>query len=333
MASNKRNRYDLDFDDKKSRSSSGSRTSGSQKSEPSSQNSKFDTQQLSRSLEEQAESQIRKTRREITYTSASSADSDPSSRRRSHSSAEHSRIREGESAMTSAERLRERRRQRREAQIWNRAHFTVRILILLVLILDIIVLRFGVFKGGFLPVWNILTSGKSTVEQPAEEQQLPIQEQLLTVNEFSRPGTALDAINGIVIHYIGNPGADAQANRDYFENLKDGASGVYGSCHYIVGIDGTIIQCIPDNEVAYATAERNNDTISIQFCHMDDSGVFTQETYQSLVLLTAKLCTDYNLSTDQILRHYDVNQKPCPKFFVEYPDQWNNFIASVESCL
>ena len=41
--------------------------------------------------------------------------------------------------------------------------------------------------------------------------------ELLTVNPYSRPGTALTQVNGIVIHYTANPGATAIANRNYFE--------------------------------------------------------------------------------------------------------------------
>ena len=45
--------------------------------------------------------------------------------------------------------------------------------------------------------------------------------ELLDVNEYSRPGTTLKQVNGIVIHYTANPGSSAMANRDYFEGLKD----------------------------------------------------------------------------------------------------------------
>ena len=43
-----------------------------------------------------------------------------------------------------------------------------------------------------------------------------IDQQFLTVNPYSRPGTKLAAVNSIVVHYIGNPGTTAQQNRDYF---------------------------------------------------------------------------------------------------------------------
>ena len=38
----------------------------------------------------------------------------------------------------------------------------------------------------------------------------PLDVQLLTVNEYSRPGIAMEKINGIVIHYTANPGSSAR---------------------------------------------------------------------------------------------------------------------------
>ena len=48
-----------------------------------------------------------------------------------------------------------------------------------------------------------------------------ITEELLTPNEYSRPGLSLDKVNGIVVHYTANPGTGAENNRSYFEGLKD----------------------------------------------------------------------------------------------------------------
>jgi len=72
----------------------------------------------------------------------------------------------------------------------------------------------------------------------------------LTVNEFSRPGKRLREVRGLVLHWVANPGSTAKANRDFFEGRKHGKNG-YGSAHYIVDMDGSIIQCIPENEMAY----------------------------------------------------------------------------------
>lgn len=45
--------------------------------------------------------------------------------------------------------------------------------------------------------------------------------ELLTVNEYSRPGTELAQVNGIVVHYTANPGTTAEQNRSYFESLAE----------------------------------------------------------------------------------------------------------------
>jgi len=152
---------------------------------------------------------------------------------------------------------------------------------------------------------------------------------LLTINEYSRPGEANDKIKGIVIHYTANPGTTASQNRSYFEGLKDSQI-TKASSHFIVGLDGEIIQCIPTNEIAYASNDRNNDTISIECCHMDETGEFNEETYASLVHLTAWLCGKFDLSPKDVIRHYDVTGKMCPLYYVEHEDKWEQFIKDVK---
>ena len=154
--------------------------------------------------------------------------------------------------------------------------------------------------------------------------------QLLTMNPESRPGIALEKINGIVIHYTANPGTTAQNNRDYFEGLKDSHE-TQASSHFVIGMDGEIIQCIPSTEIAYASNDRNNDTLSIECCHPDESGKFTDATYQSLVQLTAWLCKRFDVDpADGVIRHYDVTGKECPRYFVEHEDAWETFLGDVQ---
>ena len=156
--------------------------------------------------------------------------------------------------------------------------------------------------------------------------------QLLDINEYSRPGIESDGITGIVIHYTANPGSTAQENRDYFEGLKD-THETSASSNFVVGLEGEIIQCVPTWEVAYASNERNKDTISIECCHPDETGKFTEETYQSMVQLTAWLCRQYSLTADTVIRHYDVTGKNCPKYFVENEEAWANFKEDVANAL
>lgn len=155
---------------------------------------------------------------------------------------------------------------------------------------------------------------------------------LLTVNEYSRPGIALENVNGIVIHYTANPGTGARANRNYFEGLKD-SHVTKASSHFVIGLDGEIVQCIPSSEIAYASNERNQDTIAIECCIEDDTGRFNEKTYHAAVHLTAWLVEHFGLHTDDVIRHYDITGKPCPKYFVDFPAAWEQFLADVQDYL
>ncbi|MGO5164283.1 MULTISPECIES: peptidoglycan recognition protein family protein [unclassified Candidatus Paralachnospira] len=156
-----------------------------------------------------------------------------------------------------------------------------------------------------------------------------IERDLIPVNPYSRSGKLLSSIDGIVVHYTANPGTTAKQNRNYFAGLADG-SGTSASSHFIIDTDGTILQCVPMSEIAYASNDRNRDTLSIECCHEDESGKFTKETYQSLVKLTAWLCDTYGLETDQVIRHYDVTGKLCPKYYVEHEDKWDTLKKDIE---
>ena len=146
----------------------------------------------------------------------------------------------------------------------------------------------------------------------------------LTVNPYSRPGTKREHVRDIVIHYVANPGTSAIQNRNYFEGLKDqsGSKTVSASSHYIIGSDGTILQCIPLDKVAYGNYPRNDDTVSIECCHPDSDGRFTDATIKSLIRLTGWLCRELSLNEKHIIRHYDVSGKNCPKYYVEHQDAW-----------
>lgn len=152
---------------------------------------------------------------------------------------------------------------------------------------------------------------------------------LLTINEYSRSGEANNKINGIVVHYTANPGTTASQNRSYFEGLKESKL-TKASSHFIIGLEGEIVQCIPTNEVAYASNERNYDTISIECCHPDETGKFDEKTYQSLVHLTAWLCGKFNLKPKDVMRHYDITGKLCPLYYVENEAEWEQFIEDVK---
>ena len=176
-------------------------------------------------------------------------------------------------------------------------------------------------------LWALLPRGPQ-----ADGVALPdyVQEDYLPLNEWSRPGTELPQIKGVVIHYVGNPGTTAQANRNYFASLATGRDGVYASSHFVVGLEGEVIACVPLTEIAYASNGRNGDTVSIEVCHPDETGEFSPVTYRRCVELTAWLCREFKLDPEtDVIRHYDVTGKECPLYYVEHPEAWERLKADV----
>ena len=164
---------------------------------------------------------------------------------------------------------------------------------------------------------------------------MKITDALLTPNKFSRPQIPLKSVKKVVLHYVGNPKSSAEANRNYFENQKNGVR--YVSSHYIVGLEGEILRCVPENEVAYCSNQANTYSISIECCHPDATGKFTDATTDSAAELCAYLLKKYGLSVDDLIRHYDVTGKQCPLWFVPTKYQsadianarWSGFKALV----
>lgn len=154
----------------------------------------------------------------------------------------------------------------------------------------------------------------------------PIRKSLLKVNPYTRPGTKLSAVKGIVIHWTANEnqGADDVAHYRYF-NGNAIASKSYASAHYFVDHD-SILQVLPDNEVGYHVgASRyvtnrlgsypNGCTIGIETCVNYKGAKFEQALDQS-AQLAAHLLKKHGLQTTDLYRHYDVTGKDCPRYFV-----------------
>ena len=171
---------------------------------------------------------------------------------------------------------------------------------------------------------------------PGEDIAVPdyVERDYIPVNEWSRPGTPLEDINAVVIHYVGNPGTTARANRNYFASLSSGEEGTYASSHFVVGLEGEVVQCVPLTEIAYASNGRNGDTVSIEVCHPDETGEFSSVTYGRCVELTAWLCREFKLDPEKdVIRHYDVTGKECPLYYVEQQEAWERLKADVAAAV
>lgn len=178
----------------------------------------------------------------------------------------------------------------------------------------------------------------------------PIEQNFITKNEFSRVGKRLGTITGIIVHWVANPGSSALATRNYFEGLKNQKKGDdrddrYAGTQLVVGLEGEVIQMMPYEEVAYHVGARlympgiqkklgnwpNGHTIGIEVCHPDWSGKFKDKTYWSLVDLVGHLLACFNLKEKDVYRHYDVTGKTCPRYFVDNPLKWDEFLFDLQA--
>lgn len=188
--------------------------------------------------------------------------------------------------------------------------------------------------GGGYYVWG--WERPYTVDLKAVEVPDWVKQEFIRKNIFSRPDVSRRKINNIVLHYVANPGSSAEGNRNYFDSLADQDSqkgGTSTSSHFIVGLEGEVIQCIPINEIAYANAPRNEDTLSIEVCHPDDTGKYSDATYESVVRLTAWLCIQLKLKSSDVVRHYDINGKLCPKYYVEHEEEWKQLRKDIDAAM
>lgn len=174
---------------------------------------------------------------------------------------------------------------------------------------------------------------------------LPIQQMIAPINKYSRPGKKIQAVKGIVMHWTATPGAPAKNIAKYFANLaKTGQT--YASAHFAVD-DNSIVQIIPENEIAYAVGSKtytpealkrlgsypNATTISIEMC-VDKNGNITEKTFQNAADLVAHLLKKYKLTVNDIWTHKGVvGWKDCPRPWVQKPSEFERFKQEVQKRL
>jgi N-acetylmuramoyl-L-alanine amidase CwlA len=173
--------------------------------------------------------------------------------------------------------------------------------------------------------------------------------EMIDINKWSRSGKKLKEVKAVVVHWVAKPMQSAENVKRYFSMLNDR----YASTQYIIGLDGEVVQVMPENELAYHvggehytplsvelfgaenTSSRKSPNpfcIGIELCHTDWKGNFTKETEDKAVNLVASLCLKYNLNArTNVLRHFDITGKRCPRLFVENPAEWFRFKDKIEA--
>lgn len=182
----------------------------------------------------------------------------------------------------------------------------------------------------------------------------------LTINQFSRCGRKLASVAAIIYHWVANPGTTAQQNRDFFELRKDGKHG-YGSAHFIIDNNGSVIRCIPEDEEAYHVGSSQPDpasgtiytdwarkkfgnyavdykvtspnrvTIGIELCHLDWNGNFSLACIESARLIGKQLCEQFKLDPLQDIGTHNmvVGWKDCPRLWTQKQRLFEEFKKSL----
>lgn len=182
-----------------------------------------------------------------------------------------------------------------------------------------------------------------------------VTQDFITKGQGARPGVLLDSIKGLVIHWIGASQSRASVIRKNFN------SDAYGTQYIIDWNDGSIIQCMPENEKAYhvgATSytnlkyqlfganNPNRYLVGIECCINDNDKIYndyyapdkymdlgkpSDVQYEALVEFAADFLKRNNLTTDNLYRHYDITGKICHVWFVKDSSRWTQFKADVKA--
>ena len=147
-------------------------------------------------------------------------------------------------------------------------------------------------------------------------------------------------IKWIVVHFTANDGDSDESNARYFKNNI-----VKASAHYFVD-DDSVTQSVPDNYVAYSVGGdkykntkgakyfnivNNTNSLNIELCDTVKNGKndLSAKTRANAILLIKQKAKKYGIDRNHIIRHYDVNGKNCPKYFVEDSYLWNRFLDDI----
>ena len=141
-------------------------------------------------------------------------------------------------------------------------------------------------------------------------------------NYSSRNG---NSVKYIVLHYTGNKGDTANNNAVYFNGGNRNAS-----AHYFVDDNG-IVQVVEEYNAAWAVGDgkgkygiTNQNSISIEMC-CNSNGIISEKTESNTVELVKYLQKKYNISNNNVVRHYDASRKVCPNWSADNWSRWTSF--------
>lgn len=124
---------------------------------------------------------------------------------------------------------------------------------------------------------------------------------------------ARDITDMIVIHHTGNPTDDDLSAEEINESHQ--AQGWVGiGYHYVIRKDGMVELGRPEWAVGAHAYGENSHTIGVHVCGNFEIGEPTAAQIESLAMLLANICNDYDLPIDResIVGHRELMPTACP---------------------
>ncbi len=160
---------------------------------------------------------------------------------------------------------------------------------------------------------------------------MEIKENLTNIN-FNKMSNKINKY--IVIHYVGAI-STAYNNSVYFKNVNRSAS-----ANYFVD-ENEIYRLVADSDKAWHCGDKlksgnggayngkctNSNSIGIEMCCYNNNGKIdvSEKVISNTIELVKELMAKYNISIDNVIRHYDVTNKICPAPLVEDESRWIDF--------
>lgn len=158
-----------------------------------------------------------------------------------------------------------------------------------------------------------------------------VSSRIIDISENTRPNEKIDKIFKIILHHAPIKNKGGMKIRNYINNLKN-QDDIFCSYHYIIGLDGEIINIVPENELAIHTGILEFDTHSLGICICYNDDKISKKVLDSLENLSKHLTNKYALDpTYDLIRCYDVINRRSPVFFVDNPYFYFDFKEKIVS--
>ena len=144
------------------------------------------------------------------------------------------------------------------------------------------------------------------------------------------PATRRQPIRALVLHDTG--GKTAEGALSWFESAQSGVS-----AHYIIGKDGQVFRCVPDEQIAWHAGHSrlwgrenvNWFSLGLEIVDDNDSDPYPAAQMDSLIWLAEDLCRRHALTLGGIVGHQHICLPPGRKVDPGRDFPWADFLNTV----